>query len=107
MKVSILDDYQSVFAELPAIERLRQKAVVQIYTDKFASAEELSRALKGSQAIIPTRERTQFSGDLRNSLPDLKIIAQTGNQAYHIDVQRRRRLVSLSPWFLEGTASPS
>jgi phosphoglycerate dehydrogenase-like enzyme len=100
MKVTVLDDYQNVFAGLTAIHRLRQKAEVQIYTEKFASEEALIRALKGSQAIIPIRERTQFPADLLKALPDLEIIAQTGNHAYHIDIHAATEagiLVTLAP----------
>lgn len=86
MKVTILDDYQNVFPGLSAIDRLRQKAEAQIYTEQFGSQEALIRALKGSQAIIPIRERTQFPAGLLKALPDLAIIAQTGNQVYHIDI---------------------
>lgn len=87
MKVTVLDDYQHAFEGSPAIERLRQKAQVQICTEKFTSEKELLRALKGSQAIIPIRERTRFPAQLLTSLPDLELIAQTGNHAYHIDIQ--------------------
>src|ERR671924_1686908 len=100
MKVTIVDDYQNVFAGLPALNSLRQKADVQIYTEKFASKEALIRALKGSQAIIPIRERTQFPADLLKALPDLEIIAQTGNHAYHIDIPAATEagiLVTLAP----------
>ena len=86
MKVTILDDYQNIFLGSSAIDRLRQKAKVQIYTEKFGSEEALIRALKGSQALIPIRERTPFPARLLQSLPDLEIIAQTGNQVYHIDI---------------------
>jgi D-3-phosphoglycerate dehydrogenase len=86
MKVTILYDYQGIFADFSAIDRLRQKAEVQIYTEKFGSEEALIRAIKRSQAIIPIRERTQFPASLLQSLPDLELIAQTGNQVYHIDI---------------------
>lgn len=86
MKVTVLDDYQHAFEASPAIARLRQKAEVQIFTEKFASEEKLIQALKGSQAIIPLRERTKFPAPLLNALPDLDLIAQTGNHAYHIDI---------------------
>ncbi len=86
MRIAILDDYQSIFAGSSVIDRLRQKAEVQIHTEKFRSEEELIRALKRSQALIPIRERTQFPASLLQSLPDLEIIAQTGNQVYHIDI---------------------
>jgi phosphoglycerate dehydrogenase-like enzyme len=87
MKVAVLDDYQHAFEGSPAIERLRQKAEVQIFTEKFASEEKLIQALKGSQAIIPIRERTKFPAPLLTVLSDLQIIAQTGNHAYHIDME--------------------
>jgi len=78
MRITILDDYQEIFGGLSSIGRLRQKADVRIYREKFASEEALIRALKGSQAVIPIRERTQFPANLLQSLPDLEIIAQTG-----------------------------
>jgi phosphoglycerate dehydrogenase-like enzyme len=86
MKVSVLDDYQNAFESSPAIAQLRRKAQVEIFTEKFASDEKLLEGLKGTQAIIPIRERTRFSAPLLKSLPDLEIIAQTGNHAYHIDM---------------------
>jgi phosphoglycerate dehydrogenase-like enzyme len=86
MKVSVLDDYQHAFDGSPAIARLREKAQVQIFTEKFLSDEKLIQALKGSQVIVPIRERTKFSAALLKSLAGLEMIAQTGNHAYHIDI---------------------
>lgn len=86
MKVTVLDDYQHAFQGLHAMERLHHKAEVQIFTEKFASDAALIHALKGSQAIIPIRERTHFPAHLLKALPDLEIIAQTRNHAYHIDI---------------------
>lgn len=57
MNFTILDDYQAVFLGLSAIDRLRQRAEVQIYSEKFGSQEALIRALRRSQAIIPIREK--------------------------------------------------
>jgi phosphoglycerate dehydrogenase-like enzyme len=86
MNVAVIDDYQHAFAASPAIARLREKARVRIHTEKFASEGELARALEGVQAIIPIRERTRFTASLLRSLPELELIAQTGNHAYHIDM---------------------
>ena len=85
MKVVILDDYQRAFERSPAIDRLREKAQVQIYTERL-SEEALLDALDGAQTIIPIRERTQFTAELLRKLPALELIAQTGTHAYHIDV---------------------
>jgi phosphoglycerate dehydrogenase-like enzyme len=100
MKVTVLDDYQRAFDSSPAIERLRQKAQVQIFTEKFPSEEKLIQALKGSQVIVPIRERTKFPAPLLKSLTDLELIAQTGNHAYHIDIAAATDagiVVSLAP----------
>ncbi|MBI3001424.1 MAG: D-2-hydroxyacid dehydrogenase family protein [Deltaproteobacteria bacterium] len=87
MKVSVLDDYQHTLEGAPAIQRLRQRAQVEIYTEKFVSEEALIRALNGSQVIIPMRERTRFPARLLKALSGLEMIAQTGNHAYHIDLE--------------------
>jgi phosphoglycerate dehydrogenase-like enzyme len=85
MKVAVIDDYQHAFERSAAIDRLRRRAEVEIYTEKL-SDEVLIRALKGVQTIIPIRERTRFPAGLLRALPDLELIAQTGNHAYHVDV---------------------
>jgi phosphoglycerate dehydrogenase-like enzyme len=100
MKVTVLDDYQHAIAPTEAIARLRQNAEVQIFTEKFASEAALIGALTGSQAIIPIRERTKFPAALLAKLPDLELISQTGNHAYHIDLNaasERGIVVSLAP----------
>jgi phosphoglycerate dehydrogenase-like enzyme len=100
MKVTVLDDYQHAIGPTDAIARLRQSAEVQIFTEKFSDESELIGALSGSQAIIPIRERTKFSAALLGKLPDLELISQTGNHAYHIDLNaatQRGIVVSLAP----------
>jgi phosphoglycerate dehydrogenase-like enzyme len=100
MKVTVLDDYQHAIASTQAIARLREKTDVQILTEKLANEDALVRALKGSQAIIPIRERTKFSAALLQNLTDLELISQTGNHAYHIDLEAattRGIVVSLAP----------
>jgi len=86
MRVTVLDDYQHAFSGSPAIERLKQKAEVQILTDKLATEEAVAQAIGDSQAIIPIRERTKFPASLLNALPNLEFISQTGNHAYHVDI---------------------
>ena len=100
MKVTVLDDYQHAIAGTRALERLRQNAEVNVLTEKLATEEELIRTLKGSQAIIPIRERTKFPASLLRMLPDLEFISQTGNHAYHIDIEAATRagiIIALAP----------
>jgi phosphoglycerate dehydrogenase-like enzyme len=100
MKVTVLDDYQHAIEGTAAIDRLRRKADVQVLCDRLATDDALIQALRGSQAIIPVRERTKFSAALIQKLPDLEFISQTGNHAYHIDLEAATRagiVVALAP----------
>lgn len=100
MKVTVLDDFQRALESTEAIARLRKKADVEIFTEKFADEDALVRALGGSQAIIPIRERTKFPAALLRKLTDLELISQTGSHAYHIDMDAataRGIVVSLAP----------
>ena len=87
MKVTVLDDYQHAISPTQAIARLRQNVEVQIIHEQLASEAAVVDALKDSQAVIPIRERTQFTASLLKKLPRLEFIAQTGNHAYHIDME--------------------
>jgi phosphoglycerate dehydrogenase-like enzyme len=82
MRVAILDDIHRAYEGTAAVERLRQRAEVKIFTEAFGSP----AALRGFDALFANRERTRFSRELLEQLPDVRIIAQTGNHAYHIDL---------------------
>ncbi len=100
MKVTVLDDYQRAIDGTEAIRRLRGKADVRVFTEKLATDAALIEALQGSQAIIPIRERTKFPASLLQCLTDLEFISQTGNHAYHIDLEAATRsgiIVALAP----------
>jgi phosphoglycerate dehydrogenase-like enzyme len=100
VKVTVLDDYQRAFEGTEAIQRLRQKLDVEILTEKLPTEEALIHALKGVKAIIPIRERTKFPAALLQALTDLEIISQTGNHAYHVDMNAATNagiLVAMAP----------
>jgi phosphoglycerate dehydrogenase-like enzyme len=82
VKVAILDDIHDAYDGTEGVRRLRQRAEVRIFKAPFGTPE----ALKGFDALVANRERTRFSRDLLEQLHDLRIIAQTGNHAYHIDL---------------------
>jgi len=82
MRVAILDDIHKAYEGTDGVRRLRERAEVRIFTEPFGDA----RALRGFDALIANRERTRFDRTLLQQLSDLRIIAQTGNHAYHIDV---------------------
>ena len=82
MRVAVLDDTHQAYEQTAGLRRLRQRADVQIFTAPFGDP----AALYGFDAIVANRERTRFTRSLFEQLPDLRIIAQTGNHAYHIDL---------------------
>ena len=86
MRVAVLDDIHHAYESTQGIRRLRQRADVVVLTEAFGSASKL----RGFQALIANRERTRFTKELLEQLPDVRIIAQTGNHAYHIDLAAAR-----------------
>ncbi|OGA66813.1 MAG: lactate dehydrogenase [Betaproteobacteria bacterium RIFCSPLOWO2_12_FULL_65_14] len=83
MRVAILDDIHEAYAGTQGVQRLRSRAQVKIFTAPFGEP----GALAGFDALVANRERTRFTRALLEQLPDLRIIAQTGNHAYHIDLE--------------------
>jgi phosphoglycerate dehydrogenase-like enzyme len=82
MRIAILDDVHHAYEGTTGVSRLRDRAEVQIFTGPFGDP----AVLRSFDAIVANRERTRFTRDLLQQLPNLKIIAQTGNHAYHIDL---------------------
>ncbi len=88
MKVTVLDDYQRAFDSTDAIKRLRQQVEVEIFTEKLSTDDAIIGALKGSQAIIPIRERTKFTASLLRGLRDLEFISQTAGNRRELGARR-------------------
>jgi phosphoglycerate dehydrogenase-like enzyme len=82
MRVAILDDIHDAYDGTVGVRRLRERAEVRIFKSAFGEP----AALRGFDALLANRERTRFTRNLLEQLPDVRIIAQTGNHAYHIDL---------------------
>ncbi len=91
MRVAVLDDKHHAYEGTNGIRRLRERTDVAIFTAPFGEPS----ALHGFEALIANRERTRFTRGLLEQLPDLRIIAQTGNHVYHIDLDAaaERRII--------------
>jgi phosphoglycerate dehydrogenase-like enzyme len=88
MRVAVLNDIHNAYKDTAGIRRLREHAQVEIFTEPLSGPGDL----KGFDAVIANRERTLFSAQFMAQLPDLRIIAQTGNHAYHIDLDAAQKL---------------
>ena len=81
MKVAVLDDYHHTFDADPAIQRLRGRVPVDVFTE-HQPVERLGEY----QALIALRERTRFDGSFFDAMPQLELISQTGHHVYHVDM---------------------
>src|SRR6476469_2999528 len=81
-RVAILDDVHHAYEATNGVRRLRDRAEVKMFTGPVGAPSELREL----DALIANRERTRFTRSLLQELPDLRIIAQTGNHAYHVDL---------------------
>jgi phosphoglycerate dehydrogenase-like enzyme len=82
MRIAFIDDFDQAYEGTPGLDRLREFADVEIFTRPVAQPSDL----RGFDGLVATRERTHFTAELFDQLPDLRIVAQTGNHAYHIDL---------------------
>jgi phosphoglycerate dehydrogenase-like enzyme len=85
-RVAILDDVHDAWGSTGGVRRLRERVPVEIFTTPFGEPD----ALRGFDALVANRERTRFTRALLEALPDVRIIAQTGNHASHIDLAAAR-----------------
>lgn len=86
MKIAILDDYQNCVPTLSCFPQLRDHNVT-VFNDTLKSTTALAERLKPFEAVVLTRQRTNITRKLLQSLPNLKLISQTGKVGSHIDLK--------------------
>ena len=90
-RVVIPDDFPSILSGTEALNRLRQWAEVQIYTEKASSEEELQQRLQGAGVVINIRAYSKFNDPLFQVCPDLKLISVLGIGTDNIDLAAASR----------------
>jgi D-3-phosphoglycerate dehydrogenase / 2-oxoglutarate reductase len=86
MKIAVIDDYQNAFKTLKCFPRLNGHQVA-VYTDTETDVVKLAERLKDADAVVLTQQRSNFLRPLIEKLPKLKLIAQTGRAATHVDLE--------------------
>ena len=86
-RIAILDDYQGVVLSLPYWARLKDRANIDAYRDTPADEDALVERLRQYEILVPIRERTAFPASLLRRLPSLKLLALTGRNSGHVDVE--------------------
>ena len=90
MRVSILDDYFDTLRTLECFERLAGHEVT-VHNDHVQDVAALAARLRGCEALVLIRERTQIRAPLLEQLDDLRLISQRSVYP-HIDVDACTRL---------------
>ena len=96
MRLSILDDYQSVALDMADWSPLRDRGI-EIAVERFPFADEADvvRSLADSEIVCAMRERTVFSKHIVDKLPKLKLLITTGmrNASFDMEALKSRGVI--------------
>ena len=104
MKIAILDDYQQIAMQSADWSSLPAGTEAKSFADTLTDHDELVRRLLPYDVIIAMRERTPFSAQVIDALPNLRLLVSTGARNASIDTEAcaRRKIVLC---FAPGTAT--
>lgn len=89
MRVAVLDDYQQAahrFADWQSLD-----AEVTFFHEHFEATDDLAEALRGHEIVVAMRERTPFTAERFERLPDLSLLVTTGMANASIDLAAAER----------------
>ncbi|MFC2021494.1 D-2-hydroxyacid dehydrogenase family protein [Chloroflexota bacterium] len=86
MKIAILDDYQGVALKLADWSVLPADAQVSAFSDHWAGLDTIKEKLGTFEIVAAMRERTPFTRELLEVLPNLKLLVTTGMRNASIDL---------------------
>ncbi|MEC8912889.1 MAG: D-2-hydroxyacid dehydrogenase family protein, partial [Chloroflexota bacterium] len=92
LNVAILDDYQNSALKMANWGKLSGKAKITVFNDHVHDREMLIKRLRKFQLICAMRERTPFTKEVLESLPDLKLLVTTGMRNASIDIKTASEL---------------
>lgn len=85
MRIAVLDDYADVFRRVAAFPRLAGHDVA-IFRDTEKDPVRLEERLRDADVVVLTQQRSALRRATIERLPRLRLVAQTGRSAAHIDV---------------------
>jgi D-3-phosphoglycerate dehydrogenase len=86
MRGAILDDYNNVALTLADWSKVGE-IEFKVFNKALGGSREIIVALQGMDVVCLMRERTQFSREVIEGLPDLKLIVTAGSRNAAIDVE--------------------
>ena len=91
MKIAILDDYQEIAFKMADWSLIPGNPEVKVFSDHVTELEKLVQRLLPYDILCIMRERTPMTAELIDRLPNLKLIASTGNRNSSIDTEATNR----------------
>ena len=85
MKIAVLHDYGDMFRQARAFDRLKDHQVV-VHRGTETDPAELAQLVGDAEALVLTQQRVKVPRSAIEHMPKLRFIAQTGRNAYHLDV---------------------
>ena len=85
-RVAIIDDYHGVALKSADWSGVQKLAEIQVFNDPIGNDDDLAKALAPFDVIALMRERTPFPASLIERLPNLRLIALTGNRTTTLDI---------------------
>lgn len=85
MKIAVLHDYADVLRQMPAFGRLTGHQIT-VHKEPASDAASIVRMAQGADALLLTQQRVSITREIVQQLPDLRFIAQTGGNVYHLDL---------------------
>ena len=87
VRIAVIDDYQNIASTLAEWDSLPEGSQVDFYQDHLTDKDALVERLQPYDIIQLMRERTEFSAELLDALPNLKMLSGTGGAYYNsIDI---------------------
>ena len=86
VRVAVLDDYQSVAADMADWTALGPGARIEFFQDRPEDADALIARLQPFPVIVIMRERTPFPRALIERLPNLRLLVTTGRRNAAVDI---------------------
>lgn len=85
MKIAIIDDYQDAFRSLECSKKLAGHELI-TFTDTEKDPARLAARIADAEVLVLTQQRSKLPRAVIEKLPKLKLVSQTGRNAYHIDL---------------------
>jgi phosphoglycerate dehydrogenase-like enzyme len=105
-RIAVLDDYQSVAATFTDWSLVPEPVEVVEFHDHVADPGALVTRLEPFDVVIAMRERTRFSREILEQLPNLKLLVTTGMRNKSIDVDAAQdRGITVCGTGLQSTAT--